>query len=153
MNLNETVGVDAARLAHASNFAVETYGKVNWDVVGPTMVILIVLAMFCVYNREVIAYFWAKSPFARWRERQQMRAEREKKLREILSDNILDAIDEAFLDKDITAEERQWAFEAIGKLGFPDLRAKATTLKEEIIAKRAAEKKEEPATVTTMSIL
>lgn len=132
----ETLGVDAARTASAVNSVVEINSKINWDIVGPILIVFFILAFFAFWHKDWFVYAFKNNFITRWRGKQRMRAEREKKLREILSDNIQDAIDDALLEGDITPEERQWAFETIGKLGFPDLRTMAMTLKEEIKAKR-----------------
>jgi len=148
MIMQEVLGTDAARNALAFTNVAEFNSRVDWNLLGPALFALIVIAPVLVYYRGALKYLLCNNFITRWWERRQMRADREKKLREIISDNIQDAIDGAWLDKDITDEERQWAFESIGKLGFPDLRSKAMTLKDEIKARRA---KEAPGKETELS--
>jgi hypothetical protein len=139
MTLQETMGIDAARHVSASSFIVDINSKIPWEVVGPLLVAFCIFAFFVYVYCGVLTYYWAKTPVARWWGERRMRMEREKTLREIISDGVCDSIEDAYAENIITAEERQYMYETIGKVGFPDLRQNAMTLKEEIKKRRAEE--------------
>lgn len=125
ISMQETLGMDAARSSFTVGNLVEVNSRVNWDLWGPILFVSIVVGLLLLWHRHAVLYALKNNFVTRWMGNRRMREDREKKVREILSDNIQDAVDEAFLESSITAEERQWAFYQIGKLGFPDLLSRA----------------------------
>lgn len=140
ITMQETVGVDAARTSLAFNNLVEFNTRVNWDVYGPILFVLIIVAALMLWHKDYVVWLCKNNFVTRWRGKRRMEQERENKVRESVSDNIQDAIDTAFLEGDINAEERRWAFYTIGRAGFPDLltRAQREKLEAEEKAKQEA---------------
>ena len=130
---------DAARAASMMNFWTETYLHIDWNAIGPLCFIALLVLGLAYWKRGELSWYLKNNFISRWRERRRMRAEREKFIRELTSDYITDALEEAYFQEEITSEEKKELYRRIGKLGYPDLLKKGELMLKEEIAKRRAE--------------
>lgn len=148
ITMQEVLGLDTARTSLAFSNVAEFNTRVDWNVIGPVLVVLLVFATLLLWHKDYVVWWCTNNFVTRWRGRRRMEQKREDKVRESISDNIQDAIDDAFLEGDITAEERRWAFKAIGRVGFPDLLSRAQ--REEIEAEEKAKQEAKDTVKTTL---
>lgn len=121
MAIEDSIHLDAQRLAAAVNFIYDLNNKINWNVVGPLLIGALFLALILYRNRGSIAYYWARTPLALAWEKRRMEKDRRKKVNELISDGVVEAIEDLYYTNQITKAERKEAYFDLGRKGYPDL--------------------------------
>lgn len=133
MTLQELVSVDAARIAATTNFLGELYHRIDWNIVGPILGGLLLFTIYAIKFPEVTRAIFGITYLAYLRERKRMRMEEQLRQRELVADYVTDALETAYVNNEISFDDKQMLYRRIGRLGFPDLiKRGATTLKQEI---------------------